>query len=102
MKKCLAILMVFALTGCFLDVMSTTATTSKLQVENAKTAKRNGDTAKDSVAKSSIQNALKTYAAEKGSNPGSLDDLVPDYLPVLPKKADGTEFGYDASTGKVE
>ena len=48
-----------------------------------------------------IQNAVTNYQVGTGSYPSSLDDLVPDYLPVLPRKADGSMYTYDASTGKV-
>lgn len=48
-----------------------------------------------------IQNAVTHYQVGTGKFPASLDDLVPDYLPVLPKKGDGSAYSYDSSTGKV-
>lgn len=40
---------------------------------------------------------LKQYQADHGQLPDSLDDLVPDYIPALPKdpfRSDGGTFGY--------
>lgn len=48
--------------------------------------------------------ALRLYEAEKGRLPESLSELVPDYLPLVPKdphSPEGKTFRYELSKGRV-
>ena len=102
MKKYLAVMIVASLlAACGVEMVATTATVGAMEAQNAKTAINNGDVAENMTNKIGIQRAVDTYLAEKGAYPQSLAELVPDFLPIMPKKADGTPFGYDANTGKV-
>jgi len=102
MQKYVAVIIIISLlAGCGVEMATTTATVGAMEAESAQNAINRGNSTKDTVEKTSIQKAVDTYLAEKGAYPKSLKELVPDYLPILPKKADGTSFGYNSSTGKV-
>jgi len=102
MEKYLAVMIIVSLlAACGVEMVATTATVGTMEAQNAKTAINNGNVAKNIVDKVAVQRAVDTYLAEKGAYPQSLAELVPDFLPIMPKKADGTPFGYDSSTGKV-
>src|ERR1043165_5104295 len=46
-----------------------------------------------------ITQAIGMFQAEKGRNPKSLNELVPDYLPQVPTPPPGMKFDYNAGTG---
>lgn len=48
-----------------------------------------------------LEKAIQSYHVTHGSFPSTLEDLVPDHLPALPKKTDSTAYDYDPVTGKV-
>lgn len=100
-KSTAGIIIGLVLAGCGVEMAATTATVGALEAQSAQAAKASGDIAKNTTAKTMIQRAVNIYLAEKGAYPSALKDLVPDYLPTLPKRADGTPFGYNAATGKV-
>lgn len=87
--------------GCGVELLTTTAIQGKLQAENMQAAKRQVGQAGARMAKINIKRAIDTYQAETGVFPPSLEVLVPNYLPSMPKKADGSLYGYDPRTGLV-
>jgi hypothetical protein len=99
MRYLIPIALVFLMSGCGLELLAGTAIQGTLQKEAASSAKDTIDYAQDTTSRMSIEQAINAYAAEMGEYPESLDVLVPEWLPRIPKKADGTEFGYDPETG---
>ncbi len=97
----LALLLPLALSGCMLELLTTTAIQGELAAKDAQAATQALRYAKESTAKREAEYAIRTYQAEKGSYPPSLAALVPGYLPGIPMHADGTPFGYDPATGKL-
>ena len=79
----------------------TAVTLGVLEAEAAKSALRQKGVAVSSLDLTKIQNAVQHYQAGTGAYPSSLEDLVPDYLALLPTKADGSMYAYDPATGKV-
>ncbi len=88
-------------TGCMLDMLMSTAVQSELEAQQLGTLKKQLDNAKQTTSDISINQAIQAYAAEHGSYPASLQDLVPDYYSEVPTQPDGTPYGYDPSTGKL-
>ena len=93
--------MAFALFGCGLELLTTTAIQGELHAQSAKSAVKQLEFAENTTAKTSIQQAVNIYHAENGAYPNTLDELVPEYLPNIPSKADGSSFGYEPLTGAV-
>lgn len=88
-------------TGCMLDMLMSTAIQSELQAEQLNTLKRQLDNAQQTTSDIEINHAVQAYAAEHGSYPASLQDLVPDYFATVPTQPDGSPYGYDPATGQV-
>lgn len=88
-----------ALTGCGVELLTTTAIQSELQTQQMQAMKRQVQSASDTSGRVTLERAIQTYRAEKGANPPSLASLVPDYVPAVPKRGDGTEYGYDPARG---
>lgn len=99
----LVVLLTLALSlqGCLLDVVATTAVQGELQAQQLKGMKKQLDRAQGFAGETELTQAIKVYQSEKGNNPPSLDALVPEYLPRIPAKADGTPYGYDPATGAL-
>lgn len=97
----LALAAVLMLTGCGVGVVATSAVSSELEVENAKSALKQLDNAKGQTGSIAVERAIEAYRADKGVNPPSLEELVPDYLPKVPTKADGSSYDYDPATGEL-
>ena len=95
------VLVLLLLSGCGVELLTTTAIQSELQAEQLKAMKGQIAHAGDTTAKINIQRAIDTYQAENGRYPASLEELVPDYLASLPSRPDGSPYGYDPATGKV-
>lgn len=89
------------LTGCFAEVLTTTAITSELQAQQVGAMQRQLQGAADRTGKVNLQRAVDTHFAEKGAYPATLEDLVPGYLPSVPTHPDGSAYGYDPATGRV-
>ncbi len=87
--------------GCGVELLSTAAVESELQARNAKAATQTLDLVKKRVSGINVSQAIQTYRAENGTNPPSLEALVPKYLAEVPRKADGTPYHYDPATGTV-
>ncbi len=101
MRYLVTALLLTGLTGCGVEVLTTTAIQGELEAQQLKAMKGQVQAVSESTARVNIRRAIDTYYAEKGYYPLTLDSLVPDYLPSLPKKPDGTPYGYDRSTGKL-
>jgi len=89
------------LAGCGAEVLTATAISGQLQKEQVGAMKRQIDHASNTTGKVAAEQAIRTYQAEKGHNPPSLEALVPQYLNAIPRKADGQPYGYDAATGRL-
>jgi len=87
--------------GCGVELLTTTAVQGELQAKNAKAATQQLDLVKGRVGALNVNQAIQAYRAENGSNPPSLDALVPKYLPSVPTQANGTPYDYDPATGKL-
>jgi len=101
MKTILPAMLILALAGCGVELLTTTAIQGELQAEQATAIKRQVGAAADTTAQINIQRAIDTFQAENGKYPGSLDELVPGYLPSLPTQPDGSPYTYDSASGKL-
>src|SRR5688500_14955524 len=101
MKATAIITLAVLLSGCMAEVLSSTAIQGELQAQQLKSVKGHMDHAKEMNAKLSLQQAINAYRAEKGMNPPSLDALIPEWIPAIPRNPDGTPLGYDPRTGQV-
>lgn len=99
MRRLLLLALPFALSGCMLELLTSTAIQGELAAQNAQSGMRALDQAKELKARTETESAIRAYQAEFGKFPASLKTLVPSYLPGVPTHADGTPFGYDADTG---
>ncbi|MBI5092631.1 MAG: hypothetical protein HZB26_09350 [Candidatus Hydrogenedentes bacterium] len=101
MRSALVLLMIAALTGCGVELLTTTAIQGELQAEQLKAVKGQVGRATETTGKINLQRALDTYHAEKGAYPRSLQELAPDFIASVPTQADGTPYGYDPSSGRL-
>ncbi|HOF39868.1 MAG TPA: hypothetical protein PLD73_07325 [Candidatus Hydrogenedentes bacterium] len=101
MRYLMPILLAFLAAGCGVELLAGTAIQGALQKEAISGAKQTLDYTKDSSARISIEQAINAYAAENGAYPASLETLVPEWMPSIPAKADGSPFGYDPATGAL-
>lgn len=99
MRCALPLVFVLALSGCGVELLTTTAIQGELQTQQMQAMKRQVQSASDTSGRVTLERAIQTYRAEKGVNPPSLASLVPDYVPAVPKRGDGTEYGYDPAGG---
>jgi len=95
------VLVSVAVAGCGVELLTTTAIQAELQAQNASAAKRQLEYASGTMGKINLQKAIDTYNAETGSYPPSLEALVPNYLPQVPLKPDGSPYYFDAKTGRL-
>lgn len=101
MRRVVAMVLVLGIAGCGVEVLTTTAIQGELQAEQMTAMKRQMSGAADTTAQINIERAIATYKAETGTNPPSLEALVPGYLPQLPLRPDGMAYGYDPATGTL-
>ncbi len=85
--------------GCGVEVLTATAIQSELQAQQAQAIQRQVAGAANQSGRIRLEQAIRAYQAEKGSFPPTLDALVPDYLPAVPTRADGSAYGYDPARG---
>ncbi len=97
----MALLGIFALSGCGVELLTTTATQATLEAQQAKAMQGQVARVSEQAGRTSLERALQVYKAEKGVAPATLDELVPNYVPAMPKHADGSSYGYDAATGTL-
>lgn len=101
MKYLIPVALTLALSGCFAEVLTTTAITGQLQAEQAGAMKRQVQGAAENTGQINLKRAIDTYYAENAKYPAALSDLVPNYLPAIPTHADGRPYGYDPATGRI-
>lgn len=126
MKSIAMTIMLLPLTGCLMEVMTTTAIEGDLAAQNASAATRAlekaketangvsarnealmpaqgaGITAADRANKQKIQNAINRYGQATGYYPPTLQTLVQfGYLDALPKTSSGQDFLFNAQTGAL-
>ena len=101
MRYAAVVLTALALAGCGIELLAGTAIQGKLAAEQASTLKGTLDHVKDTTSGWGVDQAVDAYRAEKGSYPPSLEALVPEYMPSVPKNVDGTPVTYDPNTGVV-
>ena len=89
------------LSGCGVEVLTTTAVRGEIETKQAQSALRQLDQVRGQVNTLQVEQAVKAYRGDHGINPPSLEALVPNYLPQTPVKADGAPYYYDPKTGKV-
>ena len=99
MRCTLPLVFFLALSGCGVELLTTTAIQGELQTQQMQAMKRQVQSASDTSGRVTLERAIQTYRAEKGANPPSLASLVPDYVPAVPKRGDGAEYGYDPARG---
>ncbi len=97
----MALLAAVLVSGCGVELLTTTAIQGDLQAKQMQAMKGQVQRVSNQTGRISLEHAIQVYKAEKGSNPATLDELVPNYVPTMPKHADGTPYGYDAATGAV-
>ncbi|HOS02301.1 MAG TPA: hypothetical protein PKZ01_04430 [Candidatus Hydrogenedentes bacterium] len=100
-KALLAFIAGAVVSGCGVEVLTTTAIVSDLNKTQAQSAANQLAKTRDFSSKVNLEGAVKAYYGEKGAYPPSLQALVPDYIQSVPLKPDGTPFGYDPATGTV-
>ncbi|HNZ49318.1 MAG TPA: hypothetical protein PLZ53_06760 [Candidatus Hydrogenedentes bacterium] len=94
-------LMLMLLSGCGAEILTVTAVQGELAAQNAKSATKQLAYVKDKMGSVSFDQAVQAYRAEHGSNPPTLDALVPGYLPQIPVQPDGSPYYYDPATGTL-
>jgi hypothetical protein len=100
-KALLSLIGVFALSGCGLELLTTTAIQGELAAQNAGVAARALHHAQDSTNEAKIQQAINLYKADKGQYPPSLEALVPNYLDSVPVQSNGAPYAYDPVGGRL-
>lgn len=101
MRNAIVIILALGLTGCGLEVLTTTAITGELQKQDAERAVDALDRTEQQTARWEVQQAIEAYRAEHGRNPDSLEELVPEHLAEVPETPEGEPLAYDPATGAV-
>lgn len=96
-----AMLLAIGLTGCGVELLTTTAIQGELASQNMSAAKRQVQKIGEQSGRIRLQRAIDLYQAEKGFCPESLSVLVPSYIPAIPVGANGQSYGYDSMSGKL-
>jgi hypothetical protein len=96
-----ALLAVILVSGCGVETLTTTAIQGELQAQQVQAMQGQVASVSNTTGRINLERAIQTYKAEKGNNPATLEELVPNFIPSVPKHADGTPYGYDPSTGAV-
>lgn len=101
MKGLVTLFICILLTGCGVELLTTTAIVGELHKESATAAISQLDRAGDKMARIRMQSAIKLYYAETGYYPATLSELVPEFIEALPLQPDGTIFNYDPEKGML-
>jgi len=96
-----AFILLLALPGCLLELLTTTAVQGELASQSAATSQKALQHAQGQTGQMQLNQAIQTYRAEKGVNPPSLEALVPNYIQEIPVQANGQPYSYDPSTGQL-
>lgn len=89
------------LSGCAVELLTSTAIRSDLEAEQLKAMKGQVQRAAGTTGQVNLRRAIDIYRAEKGVNPPSLESLVPDFMPAVPTQTDGSAYGYNPATGAI-
>lgn len=101
MRWAIFIIPVFSFSGCFVDLLMTSAITSDMAANNTvETMETMGEAQKD-LDIALLRNAIQAYQAENGAYPRDLQQLVPNHLAAVPLLPDGRPYGYNPVTGQV-
>lgn len=98
-KTILGMTVLAGMSGCGVEVLTATAIQGELQAQQAQAIQRQVAGAANQSGRLRLEQAIRAYQAEKGAFPPSLEALVPDYLPAVPARADGSPYGYDPARG---
>lgn len=101
MRALILILAMAMLSGCGVELLTTTAIQGELQAQNMKAVQSQAKAIAESAAKTRLQQAINTYLGEKGAYPATLNDLVPEFIDSIPKRTDGQYWGYDPQAGRL-
>lgn len=101
MKRMLLVVCALPLSGCLLEVLTTTAIQGELAAQDAQSATRALEQVESSTARMEAQRAIDAYTAEHGQYPPSLEALVPMYLAEIPRTPSGAPYGYDPQSGTL-
>jgi hypothetical protein len=97
----LALILIACQTGCLVDMLATTAIEGELHKKSLESSMKALDYAKQTTGQIGAQQAIEAYRAEHGTNPPSLEALVPGYLATMPVQSDGRPWSYDPATGTL-
>ena len=101
MRIAFCLMLGVTLVGCGAELLTTTAIQGELQAQQLSAMQRQVKGAADTSGRIQIERAITAYHAEKGAYPPSLDALTPQYLPAVPRRPDGSPYGYDPATGRL-
>ena len=101
MKMLVAIALLGMLSGCGVELLTTTAIQGELQAEQLKAVQGQVGQMGDNMARTNLQRAIDAYHAEKGRYPSRLEELVPDFIASIPQGPNGMPFAYDPISGKI-
>ena len=101
MRIAFCVMLGVALAGCGAELLTTTAIQGELQAQQLSAMQRQVKGAADTSGRIQIERAITAYHAEKGVYPPSLDALAPQYLPAVPRRPDGSPYGYDPASGRL-
>lgn len=89
------------LSGCLVEMLMTSAVTADMAAQNAGEMTGAMSSAQVDTDMVRLQEAVDTYAAEKGEYPTDLSALVPSHLESIPVRPDGKPYGYNPIEGEV-
>jgi len=87
--------------GCFVDLLMTSAATSGMVADHTTDTMETMAQARVDLDIAAIRSALSQYQAELGRYPADLHDLVPDHLATVPLHPDSGPYDYNPVTGAV-
>ncbi len=91
----------FILSGCGVELLTTTAIQGELQAKQLKSMQRQVQSISNQTGKINLERAIQTFQAENGRYPTSLAELVPQFLPSLPQPSDDKAYSFDPATGQI-
>ncbi len=94
-------LLFFIVSGCGVELLTTTAIQGELQAKQLKSMQRQVQSISNQTGKINIERAIQTFQAENGRYPTSLAELVPQFLPSLPQPSNDKAYSFDPATGQI-
>jgi hypothetical protein len=101
MRSVLLCLLAAGLSGCFAEVLTTTAMRGQLAAQQGTAANQALNHVKGTTGRTKLEGAIRFYQAEQGVFPPSLKTLVPKYIEEIPLQASGKPYGYDPASGAL-